>query len=508
MTNASRLATVALLVSALVACRKSPAESGSIEAATIKKRDPARVRVEPVVCREMLRILETTTRVESEHQVEVTPRSAGIVTEVFVEEGGIVTLGQILARMDPRELAIAVSDAEVALEEARSAEPRLDLSRREAEAKLATAKRSYDQIQRDFDRNVAISQASPDRPALLSPKDLDASRLARDNALAETNNAALAVERGRLEQDNAKTAARRAQLTLDRARLNLENVNISAPFAGVLAARNIKVGDTINVATSAFTLTDPAHLRVVFYRPQRELGMFMSKLANSDAPSAQPGESPRSAEVELFASAEALPGKRFKGAILRIAPTIDPQSGNFRVTASLNGTAEGERGLGLLPGMLVRLEIITERRAAVLVVPKRALRREGDLNMVFVVRDNKAVRVVVSEGLADGETLEVTPLAGAQLKPGESVVVVGNRDLEDGGEVSVADDGEIADVPKPSAIAEATARSDGHAAPTNEIETRAVDPAAEAVAGEGAGKPTAAPAESNAPAQPASGGGQ
>ncbi|HTF89858.1 MAG TPA: efflux RND transporter periplasmic adaptor subunit [Planctomycetota bacterium] len=463
MIHVPRLATCALLLCLASACNQSASApgSGGLEAATIKKRDPARVRVEPAVTREMLRVLETTTRVESEHQIEVVARSSGIVTEVLCEEGDTVTEGQVLARLDARELAIAASDAEVALEDAKASEPRLALAIREADAKLATAKRSYDQVLRDYARNEAISLPGTNRPALLSPKDLDASRLARDNALADTQNAELVLERAKLEHENGKTAARRAQLTLDRAKLNLANMSLTAPFAGILSARSIKAGDTITGSTSAFTLTDPKNLRAIFYRPQRELALFTKKLPNSDALTSKDNDGARSAEIEIFASAEALPGKRFRGTIERVAPTIDPQSGNFRITARLTGQAEGETATTLLPGMLVRLEIITERRPTALVIPKRALRREGDVNMVFVVRGDHAHRVAVSEGLADGESLEVVPLAGGELRAGELVVVVGNRDLEDGSEVSIATGGELGNSTQSAAVAESTARSDG-----------------------------------------------
>jgi membrane fusion protein (multidrug efflux system) len=439
MIHVPRCLVGALCLVLLCACSKSTTDGdGALKAATIKKRDPTRVRVEPVVQREMLRVLETTTRVESEHQVEIMPRTSGVVVEILVEEGHAVVEGQVLARLDARELVIAQSDAEVALEEAKASEPRLALLTREAEAQLSANKRRHEQILRDYERNEAIAQAGPDRPALLSPKDLDASRLLRDNATAEVVAAELALERARLAQLNAKTEARRAQLTLERARLNLANMSLTAPFAGILAARTIKVGDTVTVGSPAFTLTDPQNLRAIFYRPQRELALFARAQVNPDAQAGKQQRGDGSAELELFASAEALPGRRFRGTIERIAPTIDPQSGNFRITARMQVSSEKSADAQLLPGMLVRLEIITERRPNALVIPKRALRRDGDVSLVFVVRDRRAVRVVVREGLSDDEHLEVSPLEGAALAAGELVVVVGNRDLEDGSEVDVA----------------------------------------------------------------------
>jgi hypothetical protein len=107
------------------------------------------------------------------------------------------------------------------------------------------------------------------------------------------------------------------------------------------------------------------------------------------------------------------------------------------VTARLEPRAEGEPTAVLLPGMLVRLSIVTERHPDALVVPKRALRREGDRNLLFVVRDGLAREISVSEGFSDDEDVEVMPLEAGALKSGEPVVVVGNRDLEDGVQVSV-----------------------------------------------------------------------
>lgn len=454
MTNVSRMLIGGVCLCLGFACEPAAEGAGGdeLKAAVIKKRDPTKVRVEPAVRREMLRVLETTTRVESEHQVEVMARAAGMVVELFVEEGAIVESGEVLARLDARETAIALSDAEVALEDAKASEPRLDLAVREAEAKLASSKRTLEQAQRDFDRNAAIAQAGPDRPALLSPKDLDASRLARDNAQADTLAAELALERAKFERENGKTAARRAQLAVDRARLNHENMTLTAPFAGVLASRSIEVGDSLNMNASAFTLTDRQHLRAVFYRPQREFALFTTR-----------GEGPTAAEVELFATAEALPGKRFRGAIKRISPTIDPQSGNFRVTAELQTTAVDDPSAHLYPGMLVRLEIVTERRPNTLVVPKRAVRREGDTNLVFVAHEGRARRVTVDEGLSDDDYVEVLPREGSALEAGEAVIVVGNRDLEDGAEVAITLDAAPAATPAPTPDAEAPAPSDSTA---------------------------------------------
>jgi multidrug efflux pump subunit AcrA (membrane-fusion protein) len=128
-----------------------------------------------------------------------------------------------------------------------------------------------------------------------------------------------------------------------------------------------------------------------------------------------------------------LPGRTFRGEIKLVSPTIDPASGSFRVTVQLPPTERGEPGL--LPGMLVRLEIVTDRHPNALVVPKRALRREGGSNFVFVVAANRARRVEVTEGFSDDDATEVIPRDPALLAAGARVIVVGNREIEDGAEV-------------------------------------------------------------------------
>jgi membrane fusion protein (multidrug efflux system) len=434
-TKAAIWALLCALATTLPACDGKAAASTEKDPGlegTVKKRQPARVLVENSERREMVRLLETTTRVESERQVEIYPRASGVVTALFVEEGQTVTEGQVLASLDSRDAEFAVDDAKIALEEARALVPKLQIATQEAEARAETAKRSYEQASRDYARNESIAKSGPGAPALLSPKDLDASRLLRDNAQSEAQTAQLALSRAKIEDQASQTAVRRAELTLERAELELSYMDITAPFAGVLAERSIKVGDTLGASTAAFTITDPNDLRAVFYRPQRELPLFVVDPAEAALGAGRAG-----AEIEIRATAEARPGKTFRGTIQRIAPTIDPQSGNFRVTARLANLAEGDEHAQLLPGMLVRLAIVTERRPNALVVHKRALRREGDANIIFAVRDGHAVRIAIEERLSDDQYVEVAPLAGATLEPGEPVVVVGNRDLEDGAEVKI-----------------------------------------------------------------------
>lgn len=414
------------LLCALVAGCGGGSSGGSPLAAEggLQRRELPSVRVAPLVVRDMARVLETTSKLESEREIQFMPRVSGVVLSLAAEEGDVVEQGSVLATLDDTEQSLAVKDAEVALQETSNTLDKLRLALREADARVQRTQLAFDQAVRDHDRNQKLYEGEKVASAL-SQSALEASRLARDNADADRTDAELARERARLELAAGETAVQRAGITLERARVMLSYTRITAPIDGVVAQRGIKVGDTVSPATLAFVITDVSLLRCVFSRPQEELELF-----------ARVGTDNADGRLSLSATADAYPGRTFEGWIERVSPTIEPQSGQFRVTGRLQCVQEGGR-VRLLPGMLVRLRIVTERHADALVVPKRALEREGDRRYLLTVRDGVVRRVEVREGFAEGEWTEVLPAVAGALGAGDPVIVVGGRDLAEGDEVRV-----------------------------------------------------------------------
>jgi RND family efflux transporter MFP subunit len=398
-----------LWAATLAACGPTP--GGEAESAGPRAREATRVRTSAVERREMVRTVETTTTVESEREVKLQPRVAGVVVALFVEEGDQVKKGDVLLELDPAAAQNALADARVRLAEADDSIKKADLAVVEAEARQNKLRLEHEQKVREHDRN--------EKAGLVSAQQLDSLRVARDGAASEVDSARLGIERAKAEASSARIAREKAALALERAQLDLAWTRLEAPFDGLVAARTARVGDSIGAATPAFTLTDASDLVCVLHRPQRELALY------SGAKEA----------LEIHARAEALPKALFRGALKRISPAIDPTSGSFRLVVALDPAAESEEAGRLLPGMLVRVEIVVERHPDALVVPKRSLRREGDESMVYLVEGGRAARVRVREGFTDDEHVEILP-EGRPIEPGARVVVVGNRELEDGAEVA------------------------------------------------------------------------
>lgn len=401
----------------------------------LKKREPARVRVAAVEQREMKRVLSTTTTVESEQEVRVFARVNGTVVSLFVEEGSIVARGDVLAALDARDREALLEEARVAVREAEDSIAKAAIAEREAAARVEGLRLAMDQATRDYERN--------EKANLISQSALDGLRLARDTKISDFETSRLSVERTAVESKAAKTTLEKAKLALRSRELELSYTSITAPFDGVVAERLIRVGDAVGAGGHAFVLTDLNRLRSVLHRPQREFDAFVRAQANGG--------------LEIRAIAEALPGAVFRGALQRVSPSIEASSGSFRVTVLLEPSAVDAPEKKLLPGMLVRVEVVTDRHPNALAVPKRALRREGESDVLFVVRDGKARRVEVEEGYAEDLLVEVLPKNGT-LAAGERVIVVGNRELEDGGDVEFEPaEKEAPRAPSETAIAPGTA---------------------------------------------------
>ncbi|MEW6072713.1 MAG: efflux RND transporter periplasmic adaptor subunit [Planctomycetota bacterium] len=440
------LALLLLAAPALGGCSRpaAPGSPATSAAGGARAREIPKVRVVRLERREMRRILDTMTKLESELEVALYPRTAGTVVELRVEEGDVVGAGDVLARLDDRDQVLAERDAEVAREEAGNAAELARLAVDEAKARMESAELASRQTERDYERNLQLFEGR-ETTSPVSKSALEASELARDRAGHDLRLATLAWQKSQLDLKAAATAVERAAVALDRARVALSYCQITAPFAGVIAERRIRIGDSAGTGQAAFVLTDPANLRTVFHRPQEELALFRG--AAGDGPAGV---------LEVTATAEALPGEVFTGEVERISPTIDPDSGQFRVTARLRA-ADGSERSRLLPGMLVRIEIVTDRHPDAVVLPKRALRREGERRFVYVVEPPAADadapadvpppppgesfrtihRVDIAEGYSDEESVEIAAVEGLPLREGQLVVLVGSRDLDDGDLVDV-----------------------------------------------------------------------
>jgi membrane fusion protein (multidrug efflux system) len=351
-----RLAVATLLAGALI---------GGCSNGKAKDKDPAEgketavpVETQPLKRGEMVAVYSGTAPIESHEEAFVVAKVAGEVRQIFVEEGDAVRAGQLLARLDGDRL-------------------RLTLAQTDANLK---------KLERDYKRTLDLS----------------------DKGLVSKSSA-----------ENLKYDLDALRAAYDSAKLELDYTDIRAPIAGVVSARNIKVGNTIKPNDPTFTVTDLDPLLAYVHVPEKEFRRIA------------PGQA---AEVVV----DALGGERFVGTISRISPTVDPTTGTFRARVEV-----ADQSRRLKPGMFARVNIVYERRKEALQLPRTAILDADGQQSVYVVDAGKAQQRVIKTGLANGGWIEV--LDG--LQGDERVVTVGQAGLKSGTPVKIVGD----EAPKPTA---------------------------------------------------------
>ena len=321
-------------------------EASQPDAAAVVAEAPVPVEVARPQRMDLFASYVATATISSDDDAPAVARVAGDVVELLAEEGDRVAEGQVLARLDGERLRL----------------------------EMLAAKASLDQARREYARNT----------------DLHARGLISASAY-----------------DQLQFDLEALEATYDLRKLNYDYSAIRAPIDGVVASREIRLGQNVAANDVAFRITDTRELIAHLQIPQTEL----DKIGVDDPASI---------------SVAAMPGTNFPARIARISPTIDTRNGTFRATAVIDN-AHGK----LAPGMFGRFSIGYENHENALVIPADALLDDADDRAVYVVSDGKVERRTVETGITTDGNVEI--IRG--LEESDIVVVVGQSALRDGSRV-------------------------------------------------------------------------
>ncbi|GAB4340755.1 MAG: efflux RND transporter periplasmic adaptor subunit [Calditrichia bacterium] len=273
-------------------------------------------------------------------------------------------------------------------------------------------------------QQAALHQAE----AALAAAQLRTNRLEKDFQRMRRLHLENAISQQQWEQ--AESAYQEAIAALDQAKAmkkqayeQLEFTRIRAPFAGIVAAVNVKVGETV--------VTGQAVGQVVSSKTM----LAELQIPDLDLPNIKVGQT-------VLAVFPTFLGKQFIGKISRIDAALDPLSRTARAEVLL----PNENGR-LTSGMYGEFKIATEVRRNTLAVPDNALIQKtevavdpasGELQtvlryFVFVAEEGIARLREVKTGLSSENRVEITE----GLQPGEKVLVVGQRIVRDGQKIEV-----------------------------------------------------------------------
>lgn len=393
------LLPVALLsVGFLAGCTQSNAGEGD-------KKEEVKVplvRAVKAELRNVRREIRTTGFLESEQMSTIVSLVSGRLSAIYVDEGTLVTSGQLLAAVDDREAKAGIQQLTV-LRDGKELDQQLAaLEVEAADRRIAQASIEVQKARAEFDRQ------SQTRAEFVSPKALQDAELAWQSLNEAVEVAKFNASKARLEVKRIATTIDELKARIDELQVRLEHHRITAPFAGVITSRQVSVGANVGASTTLFEMVDPDHLVAWLDRPQAELDLV------------------RNGKIATFTT-DALPGREFTADVDQVSPVVDRLTGHFRMRIRVR-EADART---LLHGMFIRARIQAEDLREALMIPKAAMLSEGETAVVMVARSGKAIRTDLDPGLELDDWIETKNRGANGLQPGELVIVEGHEDLED-----------------------------------------------------------------------------
>lgn len=208
------------------------------------------------------------------------------------------------------------------------------------------------------------------------------------------------------EYESVESRYRIAEAQVTEAQTLLSYTQIAAPFDGVITQKLVDIGDLASPGRALLEMEDPLKLRFQADVPDG----LLSKIALGDKLQIQ------IASLDHFV----------EGVVSEIAPISDSSSRTFPVKLDLESTS------ALRSGQFGRVSIPIKNVECIL-IPDRAVVRRGQLELVFVVKAEKAHLRLIKTGKRIGNEVEV--LSG--LEVGDEIVTEGSHSLSDATPVKV-----------------------------------------------------------------------
>lgn len=294
-------------------------------------------------------------------EVSIFPKVNGYVKNVLVDIGSKVSKGSLLMVLEAPEMSEAVL---------------------QAKEKLAKANADFSIDKERYERLLQASKTA----GAISPLDLSSVK-------------------AKMEADQAVSNAEKANWQMQQTMM--EYLRVTAPFSGVITARNVSPGALVSAADKAtpmLELKEMDHLRLQVDIPDQ----VSANLKDKDS-------------VSFYVNA--FPGEKMNGVINRKSDNISSQYRSERIEIDVpnkNGT--------LSAGMFADVVLNSTGNPNAFIVPKAAVVTSTERKYVLISKEGKAVKVDVSTGNESTDKIEV--YGGLQV--GDKVIAKANDEIKEG----------------------------------------------------------------------------
>jgi multidrug resistance efflux pump len=288
------------------------------------------------------------------HQILVSPKVSGMVTKLFIEEGMRVEKGQVLGELEKVDYEADVRRAQAALQLSRAKYDLMragsrDEEREQAKAELAEAEKQLEQLQKEYERNIALRKK--DR-SLVSDSVFEEQASQYESTIQKVKRLSYRrdqVMNGNRKEEVAASAAEveQSQAELRKAEWRLSNCMILAPISGTVLKKNAEEGNIVNpiAFNGSFSLCDLADLS--------DLEVDLS-IQERDISKVYP-------QQLCQIRSEAHPDRVYEGYVDRLMPIADRAKGAIPVRVKVK-VEKAEEGVYLKPDMSAVVTFLNKKR--------------------------------------------------------------------------------------------------------------------------------------------------
>jgi HlyD family secretion protein len=354
--------------------------------------------------------VSSTGRVVSNLDVDIKCKASGEVVKLPFDISNSVKKGDLLVELDPVDEQRNVRLAEVALEvsKAKLEQAKLNLvvlektlatDTQRAEAALKNAAAHRDDARSKADRFKALLEKklssqeeyeSANTTAIQAETDLENAHVKMDELKVQE----IALGAKRQDVVQAQAAVESDNIALSNAKQRLEDTKVMSPMDGVVAARNVQIGQIISSAisnvgggTTVLTLSDLSRIFAVASVDESDIGKVTVGQTS-------------------VVTADAYPNKRFRGEVTRIATRGVNLSNVVTFEVQIEVTSDNKSLLK--PEMTTNVAIIVAEKENVLLAPSDAVLFKGGKRTATVVKaDGTQEGRSVEAGINDGTKVEI-----------------------------------------------------------------------------------------------------
>ncbi len=208
----------------------------------------------------------------------------------------------------------------------------------------------------------------------------------------------------KLAIDTAKSQVKIARGQVAYIQSQLDKYLIKAPTSGFINQINLDKGNLATITTPIAVISDSRRIKIETALTEFDIGKVSIG---------------QEAEINLAT----YPDKKFIGKVYYVSSVADPVSKKFPVKIQLENT-DGK----IKAGMVANVKIITGQQKNILIIPKSAVFKEGNIEKIYVVENSRVkIKTIKTETIAEDKLKVVEGLSA-----GEEIIVNGNYDFKDG----------------------------------------------------------------------------